>query len=188
MNVGIDIDGVLINFEEKVRYRAEMYNIIERKNSKVINTDTYKIEDTYGWSKEEWNEFSKKYLIEATIESDIMTGAKEVINLLKKEGHKLIIISSRGYEGEEMITIVEDKLKKENLIFDKYYWKVKDKLEIIEKENIDIMIDDNSNICKKISDKKVQTLYFRNIYGVELPQNDYLTQIRNWGEVYRFIK
>jgi len=38
-------------------------------------------------------------------------------------GHKLIIISTRGTETNEMIDIVINKFKEENLEFDKYFWK-----------------------------------------------------------------
>ena len=36
-----------------------------------------------------------------------MPGAKEVIKLLKKDNHKLIIISSRGYDNIKMQKVAE---------------------------------------------------------------------------------
>jgi len=67
---------------------------------------------------------------------------------LKENGHKLIIISSRGYDNVKMQKIAKEKLKKENLKFDKYYLKALDKLQICIKEKIDLMIDDSYLICK----------------------------------------
>ena len=67
---------------------------------------------------------------------------------MKENGHKLIIISSRGYDNAKMQKIAEEKLKKENLKFDKYYLKALDKLQICIKEKIDLMIDDSYLICK----------------------------------------
>lgn len=67
---------------------------------------------------------------------------------MKENGHKLIIISSRGYDNVKMQKIAKEKLKKENLKFDKYYLKALDKLQICIKEKIDLMIDDSYLICK----------------------------------------
>lgn len=188
MNIGIDVDGVLIDFEERFRHRAEVFDYIERKNNEIKDEHSYIIEDRYNWSEKDWKEFANKYLIELTKESNIIPGVKEIISLLRKDGHKLFIISARGTEFEDMITIVNEKFEKENLHFDKCYWKIKDKLKVIQDENVDIMIDDNPSICKKVSENKIKTIYFRNVYGEELEESQYLKEVNNWGEIYRYIK
>lgn len=187
MNIGIDVDGVLIDFEERFRYKAETYDYLERKNNIIKDIDSYIIEERYNWNENDWQMFADKYLIELTKDSNIIPGAKEIINMLKSDGHKLFIISARGTEHEDMITIIKEKFKKENIVFDKYYWKIMNKLDVIKKEKIDIMIDDNPNTCQKISDNNIKTMYFRNIYGRKLEENKYLKEVKNWGEVYRYI-
>lgn len=188
MKIGIDIDGVLIDFEERLRCRAEIYDYIGRKNIELKDNDYYWVQDKYEWSEEEWSFFQKEYLIELTKESIIKSGAKEILDLLKQEGNELVVISARGIEFSEMITLVEEKIKDANIKFDKYYWKALDKLEICKNEKIDIMIDDNPNTCEKLSKNNIRTLYFRNIYGKQLHQNDYLKEVHNWGNVYRYLK
>lgn len=188
MNIGIDVDGVLIDFEERFRYKAEVFDYIERNNNEIKNKESYIIEEKYNWSENDWKIFADKYLIELTKESNIIPGAREIISLLKNDGHKLFIISARGIEFEDMITIVNKKLEKENLYFDKYYWKIKNKLKVIQDEKINIMIDDNPNTCQKLSNNNITTIYFRNVYGKELKENKYLKEVKNWGEVYRYIK
>ena len=188
MKIGIDIDGVLIDFEERLRCRAEIYDCIERKNIELKENDNYWVQDKYEWSKEEWGFFQKEYLIELTKESNIKAGAKEILDLLKQDGNELVVISARGTEFPEMITLVEGKIRDANIKFDKYYWKALDKLDICKDEKIDIMIDDNPNTCEKLSQNSIRTLYFRSIYGKQLFENDYLKEIHNWGNVYRYIK
>lgn len=188
MNIGIDVDGVLIDFEERFRYKAQLFNYIERKNNEIVKEDAYIVQERYGWNDNDWKIFSNKYLIELTKESKFMPGVKEVTDLLKEEQHKLFIISARGTEFEDMITIVENKFQEENIKFDKYYWKLKNKLEVIKDENIDIMIDDNPNTCKMLSDNGIKTLYFRNVYGNKIEENTYLKEVKNWGEIYRCIR
>lgn len=188
MNIGIDVDGVLIDFEERFRYKAEIFDYIERKNNEIKNKESYIIEEKYNWNENDWKTFADKYLIELTEESNIIPGAKEIISLLKNDGHKLFIISARGTECQEMITIVNKKLEKENLYFDKYYWKIENKLKVIQDEKVDIMIDDNPNTCQRLSNNNIRTIYFRNVYEKKLEENKYLKEVKNWGEVYRYIK
>ena len=188
MNIGIDVDGVLIDFEERFRYKAEMFDFLERNNVEIKDKNSYVIEEKYNWDGNDWNKFADKYLIQLTKESNLIPGAKEVFNLLKNDNHKLYLISARGSELDDMITIINEKLKKEGLIFDKYFWKIKNKLEVVNNENVDVMIDDNPNTCKKLADGKVKTMYFRNAYGEKLNESQYLIEVKNWGEIYRYIK
>lgn len=187
MKIGVDIDGVLIDFEERLRYRASIFDYMERKNTLSKANDSYWVQDRYGWTKDEWEEFSKKYLLELTKESCIKPGAEEILKLLKKEGNELIVISARGIEFEEMITLVQKKINKCNISFDKYYWKSPNKLEICLAENIDIVIDDNPTTCGNLSENCIKTIYFRNIYGKELKESNYLKEAHNWAEVYMEI-
>ena len=120
MNIGVDVDGDLLDFEERFRYKAEIFDYLEKKNNKVKDKESYIIEEKYNWSEYDWNIFANKYLIKLSKDSNIIPGVKEVINLLKIDGHKLFIISARGTEFEDMITIVSEKFAKENLKFDKY--------------------------------------------------------------------
>ena len=67
-----------------------------------------------------------------------------------------------------------EKFKEANLSFDKYYWKQVDKLEAAKKENIDIMIDDSYEVCKKLSENGIKVIYFRDKEMKKLEQNSYL--------------
>ena len=79
-------------------------------------------------------------------------------------------------------------LEENNIIFDKYYWKIDDKLEVCKNENVDIMIDDDWRIIKKLADNNIKTLYFRDTNLVKLEENKYIKEVNNWGDIYRFIR
>ena len=117
-----------------------------------------------------------------------MPGAKDVINMLLKEGNELIVISARGGMVEEMKDVAIEKFKEERISFNKCYWKQDDKLEVAQKENIDFMIDDSYDVCKKLSENGIKTIYFRDKEMKKLKQNEYLKEVSNWGEIYRIIK
>lgn len=187
MKIGVDIDGVLIDFEERFRCKASIFDFYERKGILSKLNDNYWIEEKYGWSQEQYDRFAKKYLIQLTKESILRPGAEEVLKLLKKEGHELIVISARGTESEEMITLVKEKINKSNIEFDNYYWKTPDKLQVCFDEKIDIMIDDNPITCEKLAKNHIKTFYFKNTYGKDLKEDIYLKEVCDWGDIYRKI-
>ena len=56
------------------------------------------------------------------------------------------------------------------------------------KINVDIMIDDDWRIIKKLADDEISTLYFRDTNLMKLEENDYIKEVNNWGDIYRHIK
>ena len=50
------------------------------------------------------------------------------------------------------------------------------------------MIDDSYDVCKKLSENRIKTIYFRDKEMKKLEQNEYLKEVSNWGEIYRYIK
>ncbi|MGN1298424.1 MAG: hypothetical protein ACI4UE_00345 [Candidatus Scatovivens sp.] len=49
------------------------------------------------------------------------------------------------------------------------------------------MIDDDWKIIKKLVDNQIKTLYFRDTNLVKLEENDYIKEVNNLGEIYRYI-
>ncbi|MCI8308844.1 MAG: hypothetical protein HFJ45_01210 [Clostridia bacterium] len=187
MKIGIDIDGVILDYEKGMLANAEIFDLERCGGNGKIYKDKYFAQDKYDWTEEEKKTFINENLGTISEQSSIMAGAKYVLNKLKEMGHELIIVSSRGKESDKMIDIVMEKLNKENIKFNKYYWKVSDKLQICIEENIDIMIDDSPNICKKIKENNLISIYFRGIRGEHLDESEYLKEVSNWGEIYRYF-
>ena len=118
-----------------------------------------------------------------------MPGAKEVLKLLKAEGHILVLITARGGINKDMIKITEERFKNEGMdIFDKFYWATENKDEVCVEENIDIMIDDSNDKCESIAKSKIKTIYLKDAPSYDLEENDYIKVLYNWGEIYRYIK
>lgn len=186
MKIGIDIDGVIFDSETEFKVRAELHDIIVLKGNNMINKEESYFQEKYNWSEEIIEDFITKYRADISKKCNFMPGAVEIINLLKEDGHELIIITSRSNMQNEK-GIAQKRFKEKGLKFDKYYWGIKNKAEICKKENIDIMIDDYYKNCKQISDGKIKTLYFREYPNYELEENEYLKEVHNWGEIYRYI-
>ena len=188
MKIGIDIDGVILDYERILKTYGDLYDFIELKKDGIVNRNEHYLRNRYNWTEEERMEFVNKYFLELSKITPLMPGAKTIISMLKKEGNELIIISARGGMIEEMKDVALEKFEEENLSFDKYYWKQDNKLEVAKRENIDIMIDDSYDVCKKLSANVIRTIYFRDKDMKLLEQNEYLKEVSNWGEIYRYIK
>lgn len=188
IGIDIDIDGVILDYERILKTYGDLYDFIELKKDGIVNRNEHYLRNRYNWTEEERMDFVNRYFLELSKITPLVPGAKTIINMLKKEGNELIIISARGGMIEEMKDVALEKFEEENLTFNKYYWKQEDKLEVAKRENIDVMIDDSYDVCKKLSSNGIRTIYFRDKEMKLLEQNEYLKEVSNWGEIYRYIK
>ena len=188
MKIGIDLDGVVIDSETTFRTYEEIFDIDILKGNNLINRKEPKFQARYNWSSNQEKEFIEKYFLKVSRESGLMSGFIAIYELLKKQGHEFVVITARGGYVKEMKDDAIRLLEENNIKFDKYYWNVEDKLEICKKEKVDIMIDDDWNIIKKIAENKIRTLYFRDTNLMILEENQYIKEVNNWGEIYRYIK
>ena len=68
MKIGIDIDGVILDFERTMNTYAEIYDLlILNKKGKINNKFSYL--DKYDWTVNERKEFIDNYLVYATLNS-----------------------------------------------------------------------------------------------------------------------
>ena len=188
MKIGIDLDGVVIDSEATFKTYEEIFDIDTVKGNNLINREEPKFQARYNWTEEQEREFIKKYFLTVSKESNLMAGFIGVYNLLKKQGHKFVVITARGGFVKEMKDDAIRLLEENNIKFDKYYWKIDDKFEICKNENVDIMIDDDWRIINKLAKNNIKTLYFRDTNLVKLEENKYIKEVNNWGDIYRFIR
>lgn len=188
MKIGIDLDGVVIDSETTFRTYEEIFDMDILNGNNLVDRREPKFQSRYNWTDEQEKQFIEKYLLIAAQQSGLMSGFKSVYELLRKEGHEFVVITARGGFFKEMKDDAIRVLDENNIKFDKYYWQIDNKLEICKNENVDIMIDDDWKIIKKISDDKIKTLYFRDTNLMKLEENEYIKEVNNWGDIYRAIK
>lgn len=188
MKIGIDLDGVVIDSENTFRVYEEIFAIEELKQRKILNKEEPKYQNRYDWSKEEQELFNSKYLLKASQESNLKPGFLPIYEKIKELGYELVVITARGMDIEKMKDDAIRILKENNIVFDKYYWNIRNKVEICQKENIDIMIDDDYKIIEDLSKNNIKTLYFRDTNLKKLSETKYIHEVNNWGDVYRYFK
>lgn len=188
MKIGIDLDGVVIDSETTFRTYEEIFDINTLKGNNLINREEPKFQARYNWTEEQEKEFIEKYFLKVSKESNLMSGFIGAYHLLKQEGHEFVVITARGGFVKEMKDDAIRLLEENDIKFDKYYWRVEDKLEICKNEKVNIMIDDDWRIIKRLADNQVKTLYFRDTNLMKLAENEYIKEVNNWGEIYRILK
>ena len=188
MKIGIDLDGVVIDSETTFRTYEEIFDIDVLKGNHLINKEEPKFQARYNWTNEQEKEFIEKYFLIVSKESNLMSGFIGIYKLLKEQGHEFVVITARGGFVKEMKDDAIRLLEENNIKFDKYYWNVDDKLEICKNEKVDIMIDDDWKIIKRLADNEAKTLYFRDTNLMKMEENQYIKEVNNWGEIYRYIK
>ncbi len=188
MKIGIDIDGVILDYQRVLNTYGDLYDFIELKKDGIINRHELYLRNRYNWTEEERMNFVNKYFLKLSRQTNLIPGAKHVIHMLQNEGHELIVISARGVMIEEMKNVAIEIFDKENIKFNKYYWKQNDKLDVAQKEKIDYMIDDSYDVCKRLSENGIKSIYFRDKEMKKLDTSEYLIEVNNWGEIYRILK
>lgn len=185
MNIGIDLDGVVYNSEAMLKCRAEFYD--QQLGGKgVVNQEELLCQHRFGWTLEQENDFLKLHLIDVLKKAPLKLMAKETIEMLKKDGHNLFVITSRGNVFKEEISVTKKKLKKDKLSFTKVCYNSSNKAQVCKDLNIDVMIEDFYNNAINVANAGIKCLYFREI-SLKKSSHKNIIEVSNWGEVYRQI-
>ena len=187
MKIGIDIDGVIIDFERTMNTYAELYDLLILKKEGKLNKDFNYLEN-YDWSYEEKFNFINEYMPYATrCLTPFIPLAKEMLEIFELEKIEYVFITSRGLINKNSKKEIIYLFKKNNIRIDNIYFEIKDKVSLCKELNIDIMIDDNPNICKSLKENKIKTLYFKDKNSELIEENEYLKEVSNIGEILRYI-
>lgn len=190
MNIGIDIDGVLTDFERQVTDFATKMSV-EEKWPIDVNVDEYLAIDAFNWTKEQTNRFWDRYKIKYLTESPVRTFAPEIIEKLKKEGNKIYLITARHddempkeYYGK-MQPITKEWLKKQNIKYDEIIFE-KEKLQPCVENSIDVIIEDSPSNIQNLS-SKIKVIKFDCQYNKHVNNENIITAY-SWYHIYQIIK
>lgn len=190
MNIGVDIDNVLSNFNE-VLLKEFLIHDKELRNKGIVNKDAdYITRGMFDWSKEETDNFYKNNIEKIVTKLDVIDKAKEYIDKLKKDGHKIYIITGRDNgDYSDPYNMTKTWLDKFNIHYDKliltnaYKNDKHGKTEKCKENKIDIMIDDSVHICKDCIEHGITTLLMDTPYN----RKENIPRVHNWKEIYEFI-
>lgn len=189
MNIGIDLDDTINNLADQFLYYAKKYN--EEKSIKhVIQENEWDYDKAFGWSLEHQKNFYKTYIKDVLINATIKQNASEIINKLKEEGNKIIIITARCKENhKKMDEITKNWLEENNINYDKLVLNSDNiKAQRCIENNIDVFIDDGINNCIQVYEKlKIPTYMFNSIYN-QKQENTHIKRVFSWKQIYDEIQ
>ena len=185
MNIGIDIDGVLLDTEDWFRSYAHIYDL-DHKNSGIVNPQEFLFQRQFDWDDDTVAEYIRTYGIKSMEQAPLKACARVVLDRLREAGHKLIIITARGKWGQDELLVTKQFLDNLGFEFDKVYLNIMDKATICKQENIDYMIDDSPYNVHTLRENGIKTLYFRDVNREKITE-DNVFEVNSWGEILRFI-
>lgn len=194
MRIGIDIDGVLTDYE---RFSYDYFSkyCIENKIDYHILGSQYETCDTFNVNKNTEKQFWKKHLNYYATDYPARHFASEVIKKLKEEGNEIYIITARTLtdrqdeSGQKMRETVEDWLAKNMIEYDKIIYCKRptyNKINEVNNYKIDIMIEDSPQNIEKLS-KLIPVIIFHSEYNknCNLPNT---TRCYSWYDIYNTIQ
>ena len=187
MNIGIDIDNVLSNFNEVLLNDYTKHDK-ELRNNGIVNNDVY-IRKMFDWSEDEEALYYKENIERLASLFEPIKDCSKYIKKLRENGHCIYIISGRDNgEYSDPYNMTIKWLKKYDIEYDKLIltnaYNHQEKSDICIKNNVDIMIDDSINVCLKCSESGIKSLLFNTEYN----KNEIsFTRVNNWEEIFNYI-
>lgn len=189
MRIGIDIDGVLTDFEKWQLDVGSKFFIKYNKN--IVVPDAYDSSTIFNVSKKMNSDFWEEYLYDYAKNEPARKFASEVIDMLKEKGYEIYIITARYLTnrnddlGEHMRTIVKEWLSQNKINYDKIIFSSEDKFDICKESCIDIMIEDKVDNINKIS-KILPVICFNASYNKSCIGNN-IYRVYTWYDIYYTI-
>jgi uncharacterized HAD superfamily protein len=198
VNIGIDVDGVLTDYnkyllEKGVPYFRKKF----KRDDVVISVDSYYISDIFGCSQKIAKNFWKRNMWEYCRRYPIRENASEVIDRFRNENHKVFLITSRVYTKKNNIIgwlsrhVLKTWLKKSVINYDdiafcadEFDWV--DKGLACKRFRVDVMVEDKPENVYELS-KTVKVLCYSASYNKDCIGSN-IVQVESFEEIYHYIE
>lgn len=195
MNIGIDVDGVLVDMEGyQLRYGTEYFFKVYGKAA--VNSKAFDIEQIFDCAHVEREKFWQKYIWAYCLTEPPIKNAPEIISKLHDDGHRIVLITGRAHTTENNITgklfrfMLKHWLKKNHIIYDEIVFcsekeSSTDKLDACIAKNIDVMIDDKPENLFALADR-VKVICYPAIWNEDVESNSFV-RVNDWNDIYKQI-
>lgn len=191
MRIGIDIDNTLTNVQEELNEAAYNYAIKLGKEidssvvSEDINNNGSFYEKNFKFSYDELKYFLKEIMEEIVNNAEPRENAVKVIRNLRKEGHKIYIITARDNEfHDDPYILSKIWLDKNKIEYDRLIVNARKKAPVCKQEKIDLFIDDQLHNCINIMKEGIQAIRISD----NKKQFEDIKSFDSWNEIYEYIK
>ena len=185
MNIGLDIDNVISNFDKKLmeEFIKEDKN---KRNKGIINPNAINIYEMFDWTTEEIEEFFCNKCEKWAQTLELNEGAKHFIDKMLNDGDNVYLISHRVYPHyTNPFEITEQWLKNKKIKYTKLILSNgTDKTSDCKKCKVDIMFDDNVDNCNKMVLGGINCYLYRGKETYDKTPYGDLRIVQNWKELY----
>lgn len=189
MNIGLDIDNVISNFdtcllEEYIKYDKTL------RNKGIINENAeYITRGMFDMTDEESDTFYYNNIERIAKNLKPLHNAKKYIDKLKEDGNKIYIISGRdNNEYTNPYEMTKEWLDKYEIYYDELIltnaYDHSSKSEVCIKCKIDIMIDDSVKTLRSIAKENIKVLLMNKRLNKHC---DEFERVFSWEEIYTKI-
>lgn len=187
MHIGIDIDGVILDFEKTMRTYAELYDLFWLNKDGVSFPNQFSYLKRYNWTEKETEKFINDFLIHGTAQTPFLACCLPCLQILKSLNFKTSIITARGSLKKETVNVVNSIFEQNDVFVDNIYWSIVDKVKCCKESNVDIMVEDNPDICLMLAKNGIKTIYMMsNDTNVSINHPNIMVA-HNWGEICRIL-
>lgn len=190
MKIGIDIDDTILFTAESMFKYADIYkNEIPKTQINVdclgFIRDGYYINAYYGWDHKTTISFFNKYYKKILNECTMLPEVDDIIRKLKSDGHSIHFVTARlmNIDGCDTENITKKSLEKYKIPYDSLNLQVHDKLYFFKRNNLDLCIEDNYEMCRQMTDNGIKSLLMTTKMNSNVPSND-IIRVNNWHEIY----
>jgi len=186
VRIGIDIDGTMSEYDNIIIQTAREYGL-------KIDHPSYYIHDAYNISKAEEDKYWAKYYDKIQGNPGARANVREAINLLHKRGFEIWIVTGRSEldlplnSNLNIISSSLDWLKKENIYYDKIFFRITNKGVFASKYHLGYMIEDSPEQIIYLNKHNIKTIIMNCSYNRNMQLNN-TWHCDNWNSVNGLIK
>jgi len=187
MNIGIDIDQTLTNLDEFIIAYGQFFDYQNNLNKL---TDIYgdSTRSKFNWGEQIDTEFWHKYVFEINNQIQPRPLAKQVIDMLIKDGHKIYFVSSRAPNyWINPYKVTYKWLKKYKIKFEKLIVNQKNKLAVCKQYNIEMFLDDREQHVESLFKNGIKCFLFDNFYNKNFNNPD-IPRVYSFPDFYIKVK
>lgn len=159
MKIAIDIDDTLTQVDRVTV--TERYLQDKGLKYNLVNPDAHALKELYDWPREEFTKFMKSGGDKLFLNAPVRKGAKETISKWKAAGHEIIFLTARISEWfDDSVNDSRRQLDENGIPYDQVVADVWEKGEYCVEHGIEVLIEDNFEICKKAQELGVKAVMF----------------------------
>ena len=190
MKIGIDIDGVLTNYDDYILDFTSKY-CYEHGLKGFDNANLYEYKKL-NWDENTINNYREEFFLNYIKNEPARKFASEIIKKLRNDGNKIFIITARyktfengQINNENVKECTLNWLRKNKIEYDKVIFTKPPKVKEILENKIDIMIEDSPTTINELV-KVVNVLYYDTRYNRDI-EHENITRVYSWYDIYMKI-